>query len=66
MIYKINGNDLTGVLVNGGKFIIFSYDGAFALVRSDEEIVGALDVYNESQLAELYNDPLYKQPCENC
>jgi hypothetical protein len=66
MIYKINGNDLTGVLVNGGKFIIFSYDGVFALVRSDEEIVGALDVYNESQLTELYNDPLYKQPCENC
>ena len=66
MIYKINGNHLTGVLVNGGKFIIFSYDGTFALVRSDEEIVGALDVYNESQLTELYNDPLYKQPCKDC
>jgi len=66
MIYKIYGKHLTEALINGGKFIIFSYDGTFALVRSDEEIVGALDVYNESHLAELYNDSLYKQPCKDC
>ena len=66
MIYKINGNDLTGVLVNGGKFIIFSYDGSFALVRSDELIENALETYEESQMNDLYNDPLYKQPCKDC
>lgn len=66
MIYKINGNKLTDVLVNGGGFIIFSYDGLFALVRSQDPISDALEVYEESELQILFNDPLYKQPCKDC
>lgn len=66
MIYKINGNKVTDVLINGGKFLVFSYDGTFALIRSNEIISDALEIYEESSLNELFNDPLYKQPCKDC
>lgn len=66
MIYKILGKDLCDAIVNGAQFIIFSFDGKYALVRSDTAIENVLDVYSEIDLLTLYNDPLYKQPCENC
>jgi hypothetical protein len=66
MIYKINGKNLTDAMVNGGKFIAFSYDGTFALVRSQDPISDALEAYEESELQILFNDPLYKQPCKDC
>jgi hypothetical protein len=66
MIYKINGNKLTDALVNSGSFVIFSYDGAFALVRSQDPISDALEVYEESDLQTLFIDPLYQQPCTEC
>lgn len=66
MIYKILGKDLCDAIVNGAQFIIFSFDGKYALIRSDTVIENVLDVYSEIDLLTLYNDPLYKQPCENC
>jgi hypothetical protein len=66
MIYKINGKNLTSAMVNGGGFIAFSYNGVFALVRSQDPINDALEVYEESELQILFNDPLYKQPCKDC
>lgn len=66
MIYKILGKDLCGALVNGARFIIFSFDGEFALIRSDTEVAGWLETYSEPDLTGLYNDPLYKQPCKDC
>jgi hypothetical protein len=66
MIYKIHGNKVIDALVNGGRFIIFSFDGTFALIRSDEAIDYALETYEESEITNLYNDTLYKQPCKDC
>jgi hypothetical protein len=66
MIYKIYGNQLTAALVNDSKFIIFSFDGQYALVKSDVAPSNALEEYEESFMGELYNDPLYKQPCKDC
>lgn len=66
MIYKIYGNQITSVLVNDAKFIIFSFDGKYALVRSDAPLPDALEQYEESQMDSLYTDPLYRQPCKDC
>jgi hypothetical protein len=66
MIYKIYGNQLTEALINGGKFIIFSFDGQFALVRSDTPLPDTLQQYEETQMNSLYTDPLYRQPCRDC
>lgn len=66
MIYKIHGNSVCDALVNGAQFIIFSFDGQYALVRSETEINGSLESYNESELDGLFNDALYKQPCKDC
>ena len=66
MIYEILGKDLYNILNNGAQFIIFSFDGEYALVRSDTSIETALEVYTETDLPILYNDPLYKQPCKDC
>ena len=66
MIYKILGKDLYNILNNGAEFIIFSFDGEYALIRSDVSIETALEVYTETDLPTLYNDPLYKQPCKDC
>lgn len=66
MIYKIYGNEITAALVNDCKFIIFSFDGQYALVRSDSPIPNALEEYEESQMDSLYTDPLYRQPCKDC
>jgi hypothetical protein len=66
MIYKIPGKSLYDAQTNGAQFIVFSFDGEFALVRSDSEVVGNLETYEESQLSSLFNDPLYKQPCKDC
>lgn len=66
MIYKIYGNSVCDALVNGAQFIIFSFDGQYALVRSEIEIVNSLETYSESELSQLYKDPLYKQPCKEC
>ncbi len=66
MIYKIYGNQLTAALINDSKFIIFSSDGQYALIRSESAPQDALEEYEESQISELYADPLYKQPCKDC
>lgn len=66
MIYKIYGNSVCDALVNGAQFIIFSFDGQYALVRSETEIANSLETYGESELLQLYKDPLYKQPCKDC
>jgi hypothetical protein len=66
MIYKIYGNQLTAELINDGKFIIFSVDGQYALVRSEVPLLNALEEYQETQLNLLYTDALYKQPCKDC
>jgi hypothetical protein len=66
MIYKIYGNQLTAALVNDSKFIIFSFDGKYALVRSDSPVPDAVEQYEESYISELYKDPLYTQPCKDC
>lgn len=66
MIYKIYGNQITAALINDEKFIIFSFDGQYALVRSDDPLPGALEQYEETQLNSLYADPLYRQPCKDC
>jgi hypothetical protein len=66
MIYKIYGNELTAALVNDAKFIIFSFDGQYALIRSDSPLTSALEQYEESQLDSLYADSLYRQPCKDC
>jgi hypothetical protein len=66
MIYKIYGNQITSALVDGAKFIIFSFDGQYALVRSDSPLTNALEQYEETQMDSLYADPLYRQPCKDC
>jgi hypothetical protein len=66
MIYKIYGNQLTAELINSQKFIIFSVDGQYALVKSDSPLPDALEQYEETQLSSLYSDPLYRQPCKDC
>lgn len=66
MIYKIYGNQLTAAIVNDSKFIIFSFDGQYALVRSDSPVANALEQYEESDMNSLYQDPLYRQPCKDC
>lgn len=66
MIYKIHGNKVCDALVNGAKFIIFSWNGEYALVRSEDAITDCVEIYNESDLNSLYDDPLYKQPCKDC
>jgi hypothetical protein len=66
MIYKIYGNQLTEALINGGKFIIFSFDGQYAIVRSETPLEDVLEEYEESHMSSLYEDPLYKQPCKDC
>ena len=66
MIYKILGKDLYNTIINGAQFIVFSFDGEYALVKSDTAIEIALAVYAELDLPALYNDPIYKQPCKDC
>lgn len=66
MIYKILGKDVYNVSISGAQFIIFSADGKYALVKSSTPIETALNTYLEIDLPELYNDPLYKQPCKDC
>lgn len=66
MIYKLYGNSLCDALVNGAQFIIFSFDGKYALVRSKSSIANSLETYSESDLPMLYKDPLYTQPCKDC
>jgi hypothetical protein len=66
MIYKIYGNQITDALINDNKFITFSFDGQYALIRSDSPLTGAIEQYDESQLNSLYADPLYRQPCKDC
>lgn len=66
MIYKIYGTDLCGAMVGGAEFIIFSFDGTYALVRSIDPIPNHVTAYTETDLQKLYNDPLYKQPCKDC
>lgn len=66
MIYKIYGNQIADALVNNAKFIIFSFDGEFALVRSESSLLNFLEEYEETQIDSLYADPLYRQPCKDC
>jgi hypothetical protein len=66
MIYKIYGNQLTAALINDAKFIIFSFDGQYALVRSDSPLTDSLQEYEESDMDSLYQDSLYRQPCKDC
>lgn len=66
MIYKIYGNQLNSALINDAKFIMFSFDGQYALVRSDSPIPDSLEQYDETQMDSLYADPLYRQPCKDC
>ena len=66
MIYKIYGNQITAALVNDAKFIIFSFDGQYALVRSESPLSDIIEQYDETQLDSLYTDPLYRQPCKDC
>ena len=66
MIYKIYGNQIADALVNNAKFIIFSFDGEFALVRSESSLPNFLEEYKETQIDSLYADPLYRQPCKDC
>jgi len=66
MIYKIYGNQLSVALSNNAKFIIFSFDGKYALVRSDTELTNVIEQYDETQMNSLYSDHLYRQPCKDC
>ena len=66
MIYKILGKDVCDALVNDAKFIIFSFDGEFALVSSDVDVSNYILSYHDGDLGALKNDPLYKQPCKDC
>ena len=66
MIYKIYGNQLSDALSNNAKFIIFSFDGEYALVRSDSPLTDTIEQYDETQMNSLYADPLYRQPCKDC
>ena len=68
MIYKINGSDVYSVTSNGAQFIIFSTDGEFALVKSNETIEESLEIYADENLNSLLHDPLFRQPhpCEDC
>lgn len=66
MIYKIYGKDLCEALVNGARFLIFSFDGEYALVKSDITLNKFIEQYDESSIEELYGDPLYRQPCKEC
>jgi hypothetical protein len=66
MIYKIYGNQITAALINDEQFIIFSFDGQYALVKSDIPILDFLEQYDETQMDSLYADPLYRQPCKDC
>jgi hypothetical protein len=66
MIYKIYGNQLSDALSNDAKFIIFSVDGEYALVRSDTPLTTVIEQYDETQMDSLYADPLYRQPCKDC
>jgi hypothetical protein len=66
MIYKIYGKQLHDATLNGAVFIIFSFDGQFALVRSNTPLPDALEQYEETQMNSLYTDPLYRQPCKDC
>lgn len=66
MIYKIHGNEVGDALENGAKFLIFSSNGFYALVRSENTIVDSIETYEETNLSNLYEDPLYKQPCKDC
>lgn len=66
MIYKITNSNLTDALVAGARLLVYSSDGAFVLVRSDQELSYALEIYNESSITQLFEDPLYKQPCKDC
>jgi hypothetical protein len=66
MIYKIYGNQLSDALSNNAKFIIFSFDGEYALVRSDSPLTDIIEQYDETQMNSLYSDPLYRQPCKDC
>jgi hypothetical protein len=66
MIYKIYGNQLSDALSNNAKFIIFSFDGEYALVRSDTPLTNIIEQYDETQMNSLYSDPLYRQPCKDC
>lgn len=66
MIYKINNIDLSDVLVNGGRLVVFSFDGKYAIVSSEKTLSYALDAYDEAEITQLFEDPLYKQPCKDC
>ena len=66
MIYKIYNSSLTEAMATGATIVTFSFDGMYVLVRSDSELKGALELYNESEISSLYKDPLYKQPCKDC
>jgi len=66
MIYKINGSKVYDATINGAQFIIFSFDGEFALVKSDSDVSDYLEKYPDSDLSSLYDLPLYKQPCKDC
>ena len=66
MIYKILGKDVCDALVEGSRFITFSFDGEFALIISDVEISNWLSKHADSELDTLRNAPLYKQPCKDC
>lgn len=62
MIYKILGKDVS----DASQFIIFSFDGTYALVRSEIDIDGYIEKYPETELSNLYRDPLFRQPCKDC
>lgn len=66
MIYKIYGKQMYDAMTNGAKFIMFSSNGEFALVKSETTVPNYLEVYEESEMNSLYADPLYKQPCKDC
>jgi hypothetical protein len=66
MIYKIYSNQLTEELINDNKFIMFSFDGQYALIRSESTFLNALEQHEETQLKFLYADLLYRQPCKDC
>jgi hypothetical protein len=66
MIYKINGSDAYKSAEDNADFIIFSFDGSYALVRSNTTLDYAIESYSEDNLSSLLSDPLYTQPCKDC
>jgi hypothetical protein len=66
MIYKINGVDAYKIVPADIKFIIYSYNGTFALVMSDQPIDNFLESYPDNELTTILSDPLYRQPCKDC